>query len=296
MKSEKNIFLAFLLNLSFSAFELMGGIVTKSISIVSDAIHDFGDAISIGLSYILEKISKKNPDNKYTYGYLRYSILGALITNTILILGAIFVAINGIKRIINPVEINYDGMITFAIIGFVINLIAAYMTREGESLNQKAVNLHMLEDVLGWLVVLIGAFIIKFTKLYIIDSFMSILVALFILYNAIKSYKTVIDLFLEKIPNNINIEEIKEHLLEIKDIINIHHIHIWSIDGINNYATMHVVTSLKNTNKLKDRIKDELKKCGISHTTIEFEEQDFKCNEVNCVIKENKVSHHHHHH
>lgn len=218
MKSEKNIFLAFLLNLSFSAFELMGGIATKSVSIISDAIHDFGDAISIGLSYILEKISKKKPDNKYTYGYLRYSILGAIITNTILVVGSIFVIINAIKRIINPVEINYDGMITFAIIGFVINLIATYMTREGNSLNQKAVNLHMLEDVLGWLVVLIGAFIIKFTKLYIIDSILSIGVALFILYNAIKSYKTVIDLFLEKIPNNINVEEIKEHLLEIKDI------------------------------------------------------------------------------
>lgn len=296
MKSEKNILLAFLLNLSFSAFELMGGIVTKSVAIISDAIHDFGDAISIGLSYFLERISKKKPDNKYTYGYLRYSIMGALITNTILILGSIFMIINAIKRIINPVEINYDGMITFAIIGFLINLIAAYMTREGDSLNQKAVNLHMLEDVLGWLVVLIGALVIKFTKIYVIDSIISILVALFILYNAIKYYKVVIDLFLEKIPNNINVEEIKEHLLEIKDIINIHHIHIWSIDGINNYATMHVVTDLKNTNKLKEKIKDELKEHGISHTTIEFEEKNYECSELDCVISESKIKTHSHHH
>jgi len=249
MKTEKNILIAFILNITFSLFELMGGIVTKSVAITSDAIHDFGDAISIGISYFLEKISKKKPNNKYTYGYLRYSIIGAIITNTILIIGSIFIIYKSIKRIINPIVINYNGMIIFAIVGFTINLTAAYVTREGDSLNQRVVNLHMLEDVLGWLVVLIGSILIKFTEFYLIDAIMSILVATFILYNALKSYKEVLDLFLEKTPSNIDIEEIKKHLLEIKDIINIHHVHIWSIDGINNYATMHVVTDIKNTNK-----------------------------------------------
>jgi len=295
MKTEKNILIAFILNITFSLFELMGGIVTKSVAITSDAIHDFGDAISIGISYFLEKISKKKPNNKYTYGYLRYSIIGAIITNTILIIGSIFIIYKSIKRIINPIVINYNGMIIFAIVGFTINLTAAYVTREGDSLNQRAVNLHMLEDVLGWLVVLIGSILIKFTEFYLIDAIMSILVATFILYNALKSYKEVLDLFLEKTPSNIDIEEIKKHLLEIKDIINIHHVHIWSIDGINNYATMHVVTDIKNTNKLKEQIKEELKEHGIAHTTIEFEEKNYECTEINCVIDNRKKVHHHHH-
>ena len=156
MKTEKNILGAFILNVTFSVLEFIGGALTNSVAIISDSIHDMGDAISIGLSYFLEKKSKKKPDKKYTYGYIRYSILGGLITTVILIIGSSLVIYNSIIRIFNPVEINYNGMIIFAIFGVVINFMAAYLTREGDSINQKSVNLHMLEDVLGWIVVLIG--------------------------------------------------------------------------------------------------------------------------------------------
>ena len=293
MKTEKNILIAFLLNLSFSLFEIIGGLFTNSIAIVSDAIHDFGDSISIGVSYLLEKKSKKKPDYKYTYGYTRYSVLGAIITNTILILGSIFVIYNAITRIIKPEQINHNGMIIFAIIGTIVNIIAAYATKEGDSLNQKAVNLHMIEDVLGWIVVLIGAIIIKFTNITIIDPILSIIVALYILIHATKSFKTIFDLFLEKTPEDIEIEELKHHILEIKGVLDIHHIHIWSIDGFNNYATMHIVTDTKKIEELKHSIKEELNEHGISHTTIEIEDKDSQCNEKECSIKEN---HHHHGH
>ena len=298
MKTEKNILIAFLLNMLFSIFELFGGILTNSVAIISDAVHDFGDSISIGISYFLEKKSKKKPDNQYTYGYTRYSILGAIVTNTILIIGSALVIFNAVQRIINPSKINYDGMIIFAIFGVVINFIAAYFTKEGDSLNQKAVNLHMLEDVLGWAVVLIGAIVIKFTEITVIDPIMSIIVAIFILTNALKSFKTIIDLFLEKIPNGIEIERLKEHLLENKNIKDVHHIHIWSIDGFNNYATMHIVTNLKDTKELKTEIKQELKEHGISHTTIEIEEEGYECNDIECSVKDeqNHTHHHHHHH
>jgi len=295
MKIEKNILIAFLLNISFSIFELIGGIFTNSIVIISDAIHDFADAISIGIAYFLEKKSKKKPDSNYTYGYARYSIIGAIITNSILIVGSFLVIYNAVKRIINPVTINYNGMILIAIFGIIVNFLAAYFTKEGDSLNQKAVNLHMLEDVLGWIVVLIGAIAIKFTKISIIDALMSILVAIFILMNAIKSYKRVIELFLEKTPNGINLEELKEHLINKKDIENVHHIHLWSIDGFNNYATMHVVTYIKNTKKLKEVIKSKLKEFGICHTTIEFESKDEHCEETECQVNvEVHQSHHYH--
>lgn len=299
MKTEKNILIAFLLNMSFSILELIGGVFTNSVAIISDAVHDFGDSISIGISYFLEKKSKKKPDSKYTFGYTRYSILGAFITNAILITGSALVIVNAIQRIINPVELNYDGMIIFAIFGLIINFLAAYFTREGDSLNQKAVNLHMLEDVLGWAVVLIGAIIIKFTEINMIDAIMSIGVAIFISIHALESFKSILDLFLQKIPNGIEIKKISEHLLEIEHVKDVHHIHIWSMDGINNYATMHIVTDLKATAELKHKIKEELKEHGISHTTIEIEEQGHECDELECTVDKldnNKHNHHHHNH
>ena len=295
MKTEKNILIAFILNISFSIFELIGGLFTNSISILSDAIHDFGDALSIGLSLILEKISKKNPDSNYTYGYARYSILGALITMTLLTVGSIFVIISSIKRIISPEDINYNGMIIFAIFGVIINFLAAYFTKDGHSVNQKAVNLHMLEDVLGWVVVLIGSILMKFTDIRLIDSIMSIGVALFILINAFKNLKSILDLFLEKTPANIRVEELKNHLLKIKEIKDIHHIHVWSLDGNNNYSTMHIVTDTKDPVKLKKAVRNEMLEHNIIHTTIEIEGSDEKCLDKECHV-DIKTSHHHHHH
>jgi len=300
-KSESNILIAFILNLFFSIFEFFGGLFTNSIAIISDAIHDFGDAISIGISYFLEKKSKNKPDNKYTYGYIRYSTLGALITNVILIIGSALVIYSAINRFINPVEINYDGMIVFAIFGVLVNFIAVYSTKDGKSLNQKAVNLHLLEDVLGWLVVLIGAIVVKFTEINRIDAVISILVALFILINAFKGMKKIVDLFLEKIPDGIKVEDIKKHLLEIDGVKNVHHIHIWSIDGFNNLATMHVVTDSQKVWELKEKIRKELKEHQINHTTIEIENDEEQCVEKNCVVEsvegsEHVHGHHHHHH
>ena len=295
-KTEKNILTAFILNIAFSIFELLGGIFTNSISIMSDAVHDLGDALSIGISLILEKISKKKPDDRYTYGYARYSVLGALITTIVLAVRSIFVIIGGLRRIVFPEVINYDGMIIFAIFGVIINFLAAYFTRDGDSINQKAVNLHMLEDVLGWVVVLIGSILMKFTNISLVDSIMSIGIAIFILINAFKNLKDILDLFLEKVPKNISVEEIKKHLLEIEGILNVHHIHIWSMDGYTNYSTMHIVTEEKNIKELKTKIREKMKKLNIYHTTIEIEDENDNCDQKECEIESNFEEHNHHHH
>lgn len=296
MKTEKNILIAFLLNLSFSIFEFVGGIVTGSVAILSDAVHDIGDAASIGASYLLEKKSKKQPDENYTYGYARYSVIGSVITTLILLFGSVMVIYNAILRIINPVPINYNGMIIFAVVGAVVNFCAAYFTKDGDSLNQKAVNLHMLEDVLGWVVVLLGAVIMRFTDISVIDPVMSICVAVFILINAVKNLKEVLDLFLEKTPHNISVEEIKEHISEIDGVLGVHHIHVWSMDGQNNYATMHIVTK-ENSHIIKDKIREELKEHGIGHATLELENEDEHCHEESCHVHfEHSSGHHHHHH
>ncbi len=292
--TDKNILIAFLLNISFSIIEFFGGLFTKSISILSDAIHDFADAISIGISYFLEKKSKHKPDNKYTYGYIRYSILGALITTLILTVGSILVIIGAVNRLFNPVTLNYDGMIIISIFGIIFNFLAAYMTKEGDSLNQKSVNLHMLEDVLGWIVVFVGSILIKFTNISYIDSIMSILIACYILFHALTNLKAVLDLFLEKTPKGIDIEHLKKHLLDIDGVLDVHHIHIWSIDGVNSYATLHIVTDSKNPNIIKMKVREELLEHNIVHTTIEIETSKEKCDENECHVKLNSTSHHHH--
>ena len=293
MKTEKNILVAFLLNISFCIIEFIGGLFSRSIAILSDSLHDFGDALSIGISYFLEKKSKNKPDDKHTYGYVRYSVLGSIITTVILLVGSVFVIYESIKRIINPVEVNYDGMLIIAIFGVVINFLAAYFTREGDSLNQKSVNLHMLEDVLGWVIVLIGSIIIKFTNIYYVDSIMSMIVAIFILVSAFKNLLVVLDLFLEKTPKDVNLEEIKKHLLSVPGVKDIHHIHVRSIDGYNLFITFHVVVD-KYDSKIKQNLKCELCEHGINHSTIEFEVGDENCHDKMCTSK--RIEHHHHHH
>lgn len=298
MKAERNILIAFILNLSFSVFEFFGGIFTGSVAIVSDAVHDLGDAASIGISYFLERMSKKQPDKKYTYGYARYSVFGGFITTLILLIGSVIVIYNAINRIITPTEIKYNGMIIFAIVGVCVNFCAAFFTREGGSINQKAVNLHMLEDVLGWVVVLMGAIVMRFTNFALIDPLMSIGVSLFILVNAIRNMKEVADLFLEKAPHNIEMNKIKEHIEEIVGVLDVHHIHIWSMDGQNNFATMHIVTD-NEPHEIKDAIRYKLREQGIEHVTIEIETSSEHCHEKHCHTEINADSshrHHHHHH
>ena len=298
MKTERNILIAFILNLSFSVFEFIGGIVTGSVAIISDAVHDIGDAASIGISYFLEKKSKKQPDEKYTYGYARYSVIGGFITTVILLIGSVVMIYNAIMRIITPAEIDYNGMLLFAVVGVLVNLFAAFFTREGDSLNQRAVNLHMLEDVFGWVVVLIGAIVMRFTDFTVIDPIMSIGVSLYILINATRNLKEVADLFLQKVPNNIETGEIKEHIEEIDGIIEVHHIHLWSLEGQNSFATMHIVTD-SDPHTIKDAVRKELLEHGINHITIEIETSSEHCHEKICNIKASNSSahaHHHHHH
>ena len=295
MKTEKNILIAFVLNLLFSIFEFVGGTITGSVAIISDAVHDIGDAVSIGVAYFLERKSKKEPDDIYTYGYRRFSVVGSLITTVILLFGSITVTYNAVVRIFNPVEINYSGMILFAIIGAGVNFFAAMLTKDGHSLNQKAVNLHMLEDVLGWIVVLVGALVMNFTDFAILDPIMSIGVSVFIFINAIKTLRQIGNLFLEKIPLDMDMNKIKDAIFKIDGVLDVHHIHIWSIDGYNNYATMHIVTDDEN-GRIKEEVRKELKEFNIVHVTLELEKSDEHCHYEHCHIEHSKACGHHHHH
>ena len=294
-KTERNILVAFILNSFFSIFEFVGGILTGSISIVSDAIHDLGDASSIGLAFFLERKSGRQPEGKYSYGYLRYSVLASAITTLILLLGSGVVVYNAVMRIINPVTINYDGMLIIAGVGLVVNLVATLVTHKGHSLNQKAINLHMLEDVIGWVVVLVGAVIMRFTDFALIDPILSICMALFIFASALKNLKSVLDVFLEKCPKDVDEKEIATHLKAIEGVLDIHHIHIWTMNGTNHYATLHAVVD-GDTAVIKDNIREELKEHGIAHVTIETESPSDICTAHHCHVEATEISTHGHHH
>lgn len=295
MKTERNILIAFLLNLSFAIFECFGGIFTGSVAILSDAVHDLGDALSIGASFALERKSRRQPDETYTYGYARYSVLGSVITTMILLFGSAAVIYNAVHRLFSPTPIHYDGMILLAVVGVCVNACAAFFTRSGDSLNQKAVNLHMLEDVLGWIVVLAGAVIMRFTDLAVIDPLMSIGMSAFILIAALRNLKEALSLFLMQTPNGIRTEDVKALVSQIDGVLDVHHVHLWSMDGRHNYATMHLVTNA-DPHALKHRVRDALSAHGITHATLELEAEGEHCGQTHCHVDDAPVNSHHHHH
>ena len=295
MKTEKKILFAFVLNFAFAIFEFWGGLFTGSIAILSDALHDTGDALSIGISLFLEKKSKKQPDQRYTYGYARYSVLASIITMLILLIGSLAVLTTAVKRLLNPTQIHYNGMLTLAVVGIFVNLIAVVFTHKGHSLNQRAVHLHMLEDTLGWAAVLIGGIVMKLTDSLWIDPLLSISVSLFIFAHTLKGLKTACDLFLMKAPKNTNIEEIKKEICSLEEILDVHHFHLWSIDGYVHYATMHIVTS-SSSQEMKMKVRQLLKKYGILHITLEFEAPTEVCAFKHCYTEKEGGTHRHSNH
>ena len=281
--ASKWIWTAFLLNLIFAVIEFVWWTITNSIAIISDSIHDLWDSLAIWLAYIFEKISKKKANEKYNYWYARFSILWALITVIILITWSIFIIKNAIERFSEPKEVNSVWMFILAIIGLIINWFAAYKTAKWSWLNEKAITLHLLEDVLWWAAVLIWAILIYFYHWDFIDSILSIWICIFILYNASILLKWIIDIFLEKTPKNISYEKLISHIKKLPWIKDAHHMHVWTLDGEKNYLTIHALIDKKlsadDIMELKKNIKSELKKEWIHHSVIEFEWKDEHCDE-----------------
>ncbi len=270
----KNMFIAFILNLAFALFELIGGIITGSVAIASDAIHDLADSISIGISILLERKSRRNADSSYTFGYGRLSVLGGLFTTFILLLGSIMVIYRAVMRIIFPATIDYRGMILFAIIGVVVNLGATLLTKNAHSANQRAVNLHLLEDVLGWVVLLIGAIIMRYTNFALLDPILSIAVALFITITAMANLKKILIPLLEKVPPEVSIDALINDLTNETQIRKIHDIHVWSLDGENHIATAIIATNCDSEHAIC-AAKKIFQKHGIHYVTIEIEPEEF---------------------
>ncbi|MEC8220637.1 MAG: cation diffusion facilitator family transporter, partial [Nanoarchaeota archaeon] len=281
--SVKNIKIAFFLNFFFTIIEFIGGYLTNSVAIMSDALHDLGDTFSLGLAWFLEKFSSKKRTNKFSYGYKRFSLLGAFINAVILLLGSLFILSEAIPRIINPEASNAQGMLILAIFGIIVNGYAVYKTSKGKTMNEKVISWHLLEDVLGWVAVFIVSIVMIFTNLIILDPILSILITLYILWGVLKNLKSTALLFLQATPTDLNANIIDTQLKKNPLIQDIHDTHIWSLDGEEHILSSHIVIKENSTKEDIKKIKIEIKKNlisqGINHSTLEIEFEDEICDD-----------------
>lgn len=279
--STENIRAAFFLNLLFTILEIIGGLWTNSLAIVSDALHDLGDSISLGLSWYLDRYSKKGKDRRFSYGYRRFSLLAALLNILVLLVGGFIVLSEAIPRLINPQPAYAPGMVLFAIGGILINGLAVRRMRGGQSMNAKVVAWHLLEDVFGWAAVLVVSLILLFWDAYILDPILSILITLYVLWNVFRSLRRTIGLFLQAVPENYDVGKLEETLLAMENVTSVHHTHLWSLDGDHHVLTSHIVvdpcTTRDQVLSLKQEINQLTAGMHLAHTTLEIEYEDEDC-------------------
>ena len=277
----KNIAIAFLLNFSFTIIELVGGLLTNSVAILSDALHDLGDSISLALAWYFQKVSGYSPSARYSYGYKRFALLGALINATVLLLGSVFVIYASVMRILQPQYVKVEGMFLLAILGVIINGVAVWRTHKSSGINERIVSLHLLEDVLGWIAVLIASVVMMFVEVPILDPILSIGISVFVLYNVVRNLIATFNVILQGVPSDIKLIELQKKVEQLDAVISVHDLHVWSLDSQYNIASLHAVISpemtLDQMAQLKQKIKLLMLAEQIEHTTVEFETEQEEC-------------------
>ncbi len=255
-----NIKLAFVLNLVFAVIEVAGGLFTNSVAILSDAVHDLGDSISLGMAWFLQKKSTRRSDEYYSYGYRRFSLLGAVFISFILIISSVFILRESIIRISDPQTPNASGMLYLAILGIIVNGFAALRLKAGNSFNERAVSLHLLEDVLGWIAVLIVSIVLKFRNIPILDPILSIAITVWVLSNVYRNLRDTFKVLMQEVPQNIDVQKMLNRINSLRSVDSIHDFHLWSLDGHRNIMTMHIVTNENlpenGVQQLKQQIRD----------------------------------------
>ncbi len=282
--SSTRIGVAFALNFTFTIIEFIGGLLTNSTAIMADAVHDLGDTLSIGLSWLLSRLGARDPDEAFTYGYYRFSLLGALINSVVLITGSVWVLSEALPRLVNPEMPHAQGMFWLAILGVTVNGYAAWRLSKGRTLNERVLNWHLLEDVLGWVSVLIVSLVLLFFDWPILDPILSIGFTLFILLNVLRNSVQTVRLFLQSVPDRALLEDIRERLSTLEHVKAVHYLHLWSLDGERNVLTAHLeidtMISAEEQRRLKDAIRERLADFALAHTTIELELPDEPCRDA----------------
>lgn len=279
--SSKNIVVAFWVNTFFALIEIAGGLYTNSMAILSDAVHDLGDSLSLGLAYYFQKKSRQQKDRVYTYGYRRFSLLGAFINSLILIISSVFIIRESVSRFTAPEPPDAKGMVILAILGIAVNGYALLRLRKGGSINERVVALHFAEDVLGWVAVLAGGIVMLFVHVPILDPILSVLIALYILYNVFMNLKATFRILLQRRPENVDEALIRKNILAVPGVRDLHDLHFWTMDGQYNVMTLHVVVdrdqSVEQREKIKKDVKHSLQHLEIQHSTVEIESDDENC-------------------
>lgn len=279
--SESNLKIAFFLNLGFTIFEIFGGIYVNSVAIVSDAVHDLGDSISLGLAWFLARKSRQKGDARFSFGYKRFSLLGALINALVLFSGSVYVIYEAIQRLIKPEYSDANGMLVFALIGILVNAYAAWKLSGAKTLNEKIVSWHLLEDVLGWIAVLIVAIVLKFKSSPYLDPALSLFISAYILWNVVKHLRKTMLLFLQGVPGDVSIAKVEEDLASIPDVASLHHTHIWSQEGEHHVFSTHLklkkIQSLAQLLEVKRQVKRRLDPYHFDHCTVEIELDEESC-------------------
>ena len=278
---SERIGFAFWLNLIFTLIEIVGGLLTNSIAILSNAVHDLGDTLAIGFGWVASRLARRNPDDAYTYGYRRLSLLSALVISMTLVIGSIVILSNALPRLWHPQHVRENGMFWLGLLGVAINGAAAWRLRGGHTQNEKVLSWHLLEDVLGWVAVLIGSVVIHFTGWTLVDPILSIGFTLFILFNVVRSLRETLRLFLQKSPDPALTENIKRDLIAVQGVAGTHHVHLWSLDGQHHVLTAHVTLAheliASEQLAMKQRIHQTLVPYALTHTTIELEMPSETC-------------------
>lgn len=286
--STENIAVAFFLNLAFTIIEFIGGFYTNSLAIMSDALHDLGDSLSLGLSWYFQKKSTKKPTKKYSYGYKRFSLLGAIINSIVLVIGSVFIIKEAIPRIITPESADAKGMMWLAVLGIIVNGAAVLKLKKGTSINERVVSLHLLEDVLGWAVVLVASIVMQFWDVPVLDPILSIAIAGFVLFNVYKNIKESLRIILQGAPVGISVDDIKKNLLSLEEVEGVHDCHLWTMDGEYNIFTAHLILkersfSWEETKQIKQKVKKLLHDdFHLEHITLELEISAHECEYENC--------------
>ncbi|QIF02034.1 cation diffusion facilitator family transporter [Roseimicrobium sp. ORNL1] len=278
---SSNLLTAFLLNLAFTGIEIAGGLWTNSIAILSDALHDAGDSLTLALALYLQRLSVKSADARFTYGYRRFSSLGALISGVLLSVGVGYMGWQAVHRLSNPEPVHAQGMMMLAVIGVLFNGAAAWKLRHSHSLNEKVAGWHLVEDTLGWIAVLIGSAIMTVWDVPIIDPLLSLAISVFILWNVIRNLRQVAMVFLQRAPAGFDVAAFERRLCEFPGVLNAHLTQTWTVDGEHHVLSTHLVmqpgTTREEIVEAKRHVHRLLREQDFEHITVDVELEGEDC-------------------
>ena len=296
MNSKTSVWIAFFLNLSYAIVEFIAGGIFGSSAVLADSVHDLGDAIAIGMSALLETISNREEDGKYTLGYKRFSLLGAILTAVILMIGSVLVILENITKIVHPQPVNEEGVLWLGIIAVSINVLASLVVRKGKTKNESILSLHFLEDTLGWLAVILMAIILRFTDWYILDPLLSLVISIFILTKALPRFWSALKIFLDAVPDEVETGDLAKDLEALTNVKSVNQLSIWSMDGLENNALVHIcIKDWEQMMETKEAVRQLLEERGVQNITIEVDSSQSNHAQHKRRVTDLEQHHGHHH-